>query len=81
MDFNEFLQGFSLSDSNRFHELMLISQKTWLPVGWAFLPYIAVVQTWKTFSESIQAISMKFYRDVFRVTLNQIPWTHVDRSK
>ena len=63
-DFSEILLGFSLEDyqspSPHFD-----SCKTWLPVGGAFLPYKAVVQTSKIFFlESMQGISMKVYRHV-----------------
>ena len=42
---------------------------------------MAIVQTSKILSESIQGIAMKFHMDVFWVTLYQIPSAHVDPFK
>ena len=59
------LEMFFLSDS--FNSCWSIEKHShqWVV---AFLPYTAIVQTSKIFSESIQGISMKFYRDVLWVT-------------
>ena len=60
MDFNEFYRDV-LWVTIRFHQLVLIGQKRWLPVGGIFLPYMAIVQTLKIFFLGcFQGSSMKF---------------------
>ena len=68
--------------STKIVQVIMIRQKTWLPGGWAYFPYISIYKSLKIFlSETNEPISISLGRNVSLVTLYQDCSSHHDLSK
>ena len=68
--------------STKIVQVIMIRQKTWLPGGRAYFPYISIYKTLKIFfSETKGPISIQLGRNVSLVTLYKDCSSHHDSSK